>query len=385
MGRPLALLLNLIPISVRRLALLMILASSACVAQQNIYKEYTLGDNKNYLCSIELSPDKKVLAIATAGGNIYFWDIASQNIIRKLSFDGFKHGPYLWFSADGQYLLLLQQFFTDWALNKDEPSTAMVIDVASGTEVIRKSLVNAAMFSPDGQSLVTLKDNEIVFWDIATDKALRRFSPPHISNAFGISTDGNTIVVAQKPTEEDLKTIPSIRNDKKAVKEALKYREVAVFYDAETLQRKAMANDIMDIIFSIRFTRDGKSLLLFNAPNTTYRQAAGSARNAYIQVIDPITGEVSRTMFPTNAPEPIFKESPDGLLVGLTSVEHQRTVTHSVLLFDRTSGQTLKRFKNDFRLSENNVMGRACFEFLPDERTVALGYGSRLVLWSFTE
>ncbi len=368
-----------------RLCYLLLLASLTSFAQQQNYKEITLGDNANYLCSIELAPNGKELAIGTAEGNILFWDIASQQVTRKLTFEGFKHGPYMWFSRDGRYLLLLEQFFTDWALNDDRPSLAAVVDLESGSIVLQKDNAHAACFTPDSKSLVTLLGTEIVFWDIATGKSTKRFSPPNVSNSFGISADGSTIAVAQKPTEEDLKNIPSIRNDKKAIKEAVKYREVAVLYDANTFRQKAVVNDIMDIIFSMRFTPDGKSLFLFNAPNTKLRQAAGSNRNAYLQVVDPVRGEVSRTMFATNAPEPIYKESPNGLFVGVTSVEHQRTVANSLLIFDRDSGQALKRFKNDFRLLENKVLGRACFEFLPDESTIALGYGNKLVLWNFAE
>ncbi|MBL7848177.1 MAG: hypothetical protein JNL40_11955 [Cyclobacteriaceae bacterium] len=369
----------------RFLGLLLALTFSPTFAQQNKYKEIELGDNQYYLCSIELSPDTKTLAIGTAQGNLLFWDIETQQVTRKLTFEGFTHGPYMSYSRDGRYLLWVEQYFTDWALNKDRPSTAAVIDVASGNMVLKKDNVNAAAFTPDGQSVVAIQGNEIIFWDIATGSSRKKFSPSNLSNSMGISNDGKLIVVAQKPTEEDLKSIPSIRNDKKAIKEALKYREVAVFYDTQNLQRAFMANDIMDIVFSMRFTADGKSLFLFNAPNTKFRPAQGSNRNAYLQVVDPSNGEVSRTMFPTNAPEPIYKESPDGHFVAVTSVEHQRTVANSLLVFDRESGQTLKRFKNDFRLLENNVMGRACFEFLPDQKTIALGYGTRLVLWTFVE
>lgn len=361
----------------------MLIAGSA-FAQQQEFKEIGLGDNSHYLCSIDLAPNGKELAIATAGGNILFWDIASQQVTRKLAFDQFKVGPYMWYSRDGQYLLLLEQFFTDWQLNTDRPSLAAVVDLASGELVLQKEGVHAASFTPDSQSLITLQGKEIIFWTIATGKAYKRFSPPNVSNSFGISMDGTTLAVAQRPTEDDLKNIPSVRNDKKAIKEALKYREVVVYYDANTLQRKSMADDIMDIVFSMRYTADGTALFLFNAPNTRLREVAGSNRNAYLQVVDASSGKVSRITFATNAPEPIYKENANGMYVGITSVEHQRTVANSLLIFERQTGQLLWRFKNDFRLLENNQLGRACFEFLPDDTTIALGYGTKLVLWNFS-
>ncbi len=344
-----------------------------------------LGDNSYYLCSIECAPNGKTLAIGTAEGNIFLWDIASESTLNKFVVEGFTHGPYMSYSADGRFLLLLEQYFTDWRLNKDRPSRASVIDAATGKVVLSREAVHAAMLSPDSESLATLEGSEIIFWNIASGKGERRFQPPGVSNSFALSPDGKYAVVAQHPEEEDLKSIPSIRNDKQAIKEALKYREIAVFYRLQDFRRAFMANDIMDIIFSMRFSKDSLSLFLFNAPNTKLRQSAGSVRNAYVQVVDAATGEVSRTAFGTNAAEPLYKESTNGAYVALASVEHQRTVANSVLVFDRRNGTTLKRFKNDFRLLENNVMGRACFEFMPDQKTLAIGYGNRMALWIFEQ
>lgn len=360
-------------------------AVSPLLAQRQNFREIELPGNTNYLCSIELAPGGRTLAIATAEGNLFFWDVASQQVTQRFIIDGFKHGPYISYSADGRYLLFLEQYFTDWALNKDRPSRAAVVDVATGKILLSREEAHAAQLMPDSRSLVTLEGASVVFTEIETNKVTYRFNPPNLSNSFGINHDGTMLVVAQKPTEDDLKNIPSLRNDKKAVKEAVKYREVAVGYSMGDFKPLYVVNDIMDIIFSMRFTPDGETLLLFNAPNTKLRFSAGSVRNAYVQVVNPRNGEVSRVLFPTNATEPIYKESPDGLYVGVASVEHQRTVANSVLIFDRSTGQTLKRFKNDFRLSENNVMGRASFAFLPDEKTIALGYGTRLVLWNFLE
>src|SRR6185369_16965556 len=105
------------------------------------------------------------------------------------------------------------------------------------------------------------------------------------------------------------KNIPSIRDDKKAIKEALKFREVAVFYDAKTFARKFVANDIFDIIFSMHFSEDGNSVYLFNAPNRNLRPTQGAARNGYIQTVNASNGDVSRIIFATGSTEPQYKES----------------------------------------------------------------------------
>src|ERR1041385_1350139 len=103
-----------------------LLTATAFCQQQN-YKEIDLDGNKNALSSIELSPDGKTLAVGTAGGPVILWDIESQKIARKIDVNDYKWGPYMTYSSDGKYLLLQQQFYTDWALNKDRPNRAEVL------------------------------------------------------------------------------------------------------------------------------------------------------------------------------------------------------------------------------------------------------------------
>jgi Tol biopolymer transport system component len=291
------------------------------------------------------------------------------------------------YSNDGKCILLEQQFYTDWRINRDRPNRAEILDVASGKILLTRNGVNSAALTPDSKSLITLEDGTVYFWNIISGAEERKFTPHDATYSVAISPDGNTLVVSQKPTESDLKNIPSIREDKKAIKEAIKLQEVAVFYDAKTFAYKYIATDIFDIVFSMRFSPDGSSLYLFNAPNRKRISPGqgGSSRHGYIQIVNPQNGEVSRVIFSTNAPTPTYKESPDGKYFTTTSIEQKFYVFTSVVLFDRATGSMLKNFQNDFRLMENTHNGKSAVEFLPDRKTIALGYGYKLALWNFTE
>jgi WD40 repeat protein len=229
-----------------------------------------------------------------------------------------------------------------------------------------------------------LQDDEIIFRNIISGAEERKFKPGNVRNSFALSPDGNTIAVSQKATGEELKNISTVRNDKKAMKEAEKFREVVVFYDAMTFAKKFVADDIFDIVFSMKFSEDGNSLYLFNAPNRKLRTTPGGAtRNGYIQIVNPADGKVSRVIYSTNASEPIYKESNDTKYFATTSIEQRFRVLNSVLVFNRETGETVNNFVNDFRLTENTHIGRSSFEFLPDHKTIVLGYGYYLALWNF--
>lgn len=365
------------------LVFFLLLFADLCFSQQLIYKEYDLDGNKDFLSSIELSPDGRIIAIGTGNGHIFFWDIASKKIVRKFDLSGFSWGPYMTYSSDGRYLLLQEQFYTDFSINKDHPNTACVMDVSSGTILLSKDHVHSACLTPDSKSLITLQDDEVIFWNIQSGVEERKFKPENVTNSIAINKAGDIIAVSAKITEGDVKSFSSIRDDKKAVKEALKFREIAVFYDANTFAKKYVANDIFDIVFSMNFSLDGKSLYLFNAPNLKFRSHSGAGRNGYIQVVNAADGNVSRTIFSSNAAEPIYKESADGKYFAVTSIEQKFAVYNSVVVFERETGYIYKNFVNDFRIFENTHNGRACFEFLPDHTTIAIGYGSKMALWEF--
>lgn len=359
---------------------------SPAYSQRADYTVDSLEENKHLISSVELSPDNKTLGIATAEGHILFWDIGSRKITQRVEVSGFRWGAYINYSSDGKYLLLQQQYFTDWRINKDRPSTAAVLDVATGKVILTVDAANFASLTPDNNSIAALQGDEIIFRNILSGEVEKRFKPQNVTNAFAISPDGNTIAVSQSSTEEDLKNISSLRNDKKVLKEVLRFREVVVFYDTKTFARKFVANDIFDIVFSMNYSDHGRSLYLFNAPNRKFRTSAsgsGASRNGYIQVINAANGSVNRIIFSTNASEPIYKESAEGKYFATTSIEQKFYVANSVIIFDLETGSIVKNFVNDFRLSENTHIGRSTFEFLPDNKTIAMGYGHYLALWNF--
>ncbi|MBL7930134.1 MAG: WD40 repeat domain-containing protein [Bacteroidia bacterium] len=355
------------------------------IAQNYNFTIDSLEGNQNYLCSIELSPDHKTLAISTAKDQILFYDISSKRIIRKAESQGFRWGSYMRWSGDGNYLLLIQQYYTDWAMNKDLPSKVAVMDVSAGNILYVKNYVNTACFTANNRSLAVLDKGTITFYDVRSGDEIKKFSPPDAAFSFAFADEGKKIAVAQFAKEDDLKNIPSIRNDKKAIKESVKFRQVVKFYDAESFKPLFMADDIFDIVFAMRLSEDERSLFLFNAPNIRLRLNSGAKRNGYLQVADPLTGKVSRTTYATNAAEPVFKESRFGNYFAAASVEQRFAVINTVQVYNRTTGDLLKIFKNDFRILENTHIGRASFEFLPDGETMAIGYGNKLVFWKFLE
>lgn len=348
--------------------------------------DYTLTDlpNIHVVSAIELSPDKTFLAIATGKGPLYFWDWKKQEVINTIDVGDYYAGPKLRFSPDGKYLLQQQQFYTDWNLNKDKPGRVEVLEVSSGKILFTNEVVHSASFST-GTQLVTLQGSDVCIWDFVKGEKIKCQTIPNISNTVAVSPDGKMFVVSKKPVAGDLTDIPSLRTDKTAQKEALKRREIVEFYDFENFKKLRACTDVFDIVFSMRFSDDGQRLFVYNAPHTKLQ--TGTGRQGYINKVIVSTGEVTRAIFSSSIAEPDYKENADASLVGNTSVEFQPKMVPVILICDPNTARPLSVFEINVRLGEGiregiKVADRTSFAFLPDGKTVVLGYGGKLAVWN---
>jgi WD40 repeat protein len=156
--------------------------------------EKNLGENVNFISSIELSPDSQELAIGLQGGSILIWNLAQDKVERRIENGLFKWGAYLKYSRDGKFLLLQEQYFTDWSLNKDRTSSAAILELQSGKIILNVGNVHASVISPDSKQLVTLEKNTINFRNIESGIIEKSFSNERITNAFSLNPDGNLLL-----------------------------------------------------------------------------------------------------------------------------------------------------------------------------------------------
>lgn len=358
---------------------LLILFRNATAQGVSDYKLIALP-NSQVVSAIELSPDGVFLAIGTGQGPLYFWDWKKEEVIKTVDVGSYYAGPKLRFSPDGKYLLLQQQFYVDWNLNKDKPGRVEVLEVSSGKILFTNEVVHSASFSA-GTQLVTLQGNDVCVWDFVKGEKIRCQAIPNISNTVAVSPDGKMFAISKKPVAGDLTDIPSLRSDKTAQKEALKRREIVEFYDLEKFTKLRACTDVFDIVFSMRFSDDGQRLFVYNAPHTKLQTGTGTGRQGYINKVIVSTGEVTRTIFSSLVAEPDYKENEDGSVFGNTSIEYKFKGIPTIILCNPETANPVSKFDVNVRIGETMMADRTSFAFLPDGKTVVLGYGGKLALW----
>lgn len=351
------------------------------------YERIKIGDSRHIVSGIDLSPDQTVLAISGIQGfPFYLFNWKNREVQNEFDVGNWYAGSSIEYSSTGKYILMNQLFYADWALNKDKEVKFDIIDAESGERLKRFENYHAVVLKPDEKYALALSGEKVSIWNLVTKLMETSFSVENATNAIAISPDGKLLAISQKLSEESAKKIPQLQRDKKVLKSALKYKQQVSIYDASTFKELYTVNELYDIIYKLRFTKDGKNLLCLNIPHV--KQQNTTARQSYLNVIDMETGTPKRRGFTSQAYyEPDFKISIDGKWLGLVSNNNRFLELH---IYDFETGELAYRFQQSYRLFEKNdgemiaVDSRIFFVFLPDNKSVLMTMGNHLIQWNFT-
>jgi hypothetical protein len=369
-----------------------LLALATCSQDDGqVYRIIKVGGTESisgYLTSwLDVSPDGGTVGLSATQGFPYrFFPVNDEEQVRTIDVGNWYAGSRARYSATGKYLLLQQLFYLDYAPNKDRPIKYEVIDVASGKSVVSFEDLFAAALTPDETTLVTLGKDGLHLVDLATGKR-KGIGLERTGNAVSVSTDGQRIAVAHRPTKDELEKLTALRNDKDAVKNALKVGQLVMVYDLNTLKPLHTLDELFDKIFRLEYSPDGKDLWIHAKPHTR-KGGNPNPNQSYVSVADAATGAMKRTAFPSLAVyEPDFRISPDGQLFAIGSQGRKFMEVH---LFDRNTGTMTGRFELSYRLFEKMATkmefpsdGRLSFVFLPDGKRMLMTFGNRLIEWTY--
>ncbi|MCF8368914.1 MAG: WD40 repeat domain-containing protein [Bacteroidales bacterium] len=351
------------------------------------FERIKVGDAKQILCGLALSPDNKEIAVSSIQSfPFYLYNWKDQKVESQFDVGNWYAGSSVRYSQDGKYILLQQLYYIDWAPNKDREVNYELLDAKTGQRLKRFDEYHAMAFSPDSKYVLSLTANEVAFWGISSGKKEKSFIVPNATNGLAISPDGQFIAVAHKVNEAGLKKDPRFKKNKKGLKHAVKYKQQISIYDAHTFDYKYTVNELYDIVYKLEYTPDGKIMFCLQIPHMK-AQALEGKRQTYLTTIDAVKGEPMRRGFTSQALyEPDFKLSEDGSLLGIVSQGSRFLELH---IYDFATGKMIDRFEQSYRLFEKTDAGmtvadsRMSFVFLPGNETVVMTMGNHLIYWNF--
>ena len=349
------------------------------------YDKVKVGESKNILAWIAISPDDKTLAISSIQSfplYIFNWD--NKQVEKQYDVGNWYAGSRAAFSKNGKYILLQQLFYMDYAPNKDREVNFEVLDANTGESMLNFGDYHDAKISKDEKYLVTLSGGDkVAIHDIETRKELRSFVVPQATNSVAVSADGKYIAVSHKTYMDDLQKNPMWINNKQNRKNLETYKQQVSVFDYNTFEKLYTIDAFYDLVYRLDYTNDGKYLLIYSIPHEKLQGPNG--RKSYVEVADAQTGEPLRVSFGSLSNyEPDYKFSHDNKYFGITSLGLKYPELH---IYNFETNELLKRFELSYRLFDKTedgefpTDGRISFIFLPGDEEVVMTFGNRLIHW----
>ncbi|MBL7951082.1 MAG: hypothetical protein JNM62_05125 [Flavobacteriales bacterium] len=357
--------------------------------QYRVIDQAALGIADKHVHSwIDRSPDGRTLAASgTSASPLLILDANDLSVLRRIDIGDWKVGTRVTHSRNGKYLLLEAIEYLPYSPRGKNERRFAVVEHATGQLVVNDVKAYAAEINAEEETLYFVGKDGVQMLHIASGAIQKAPGLVREATALALSPDGRHIALAYDPAEEDLARIPSIRNDKKVIKAALKIGQVVHVHDLSSGAFLFSVQELFDRAFRLRYSTDGRELWIHAKP-ASHKSANPDVTLSYVDVADPGTGVMQRASFPSHAIyEPTFCANGDNTRFAIGSQKGWRLEVH---LYDRTNGSMAGRFILDERLfSKLKEQGekwsdqRVGFALLPDGKRMLMTMGSRLIEWTY--
>jgi WD40 repeat protein len=355
---------------------------SAQEAKTNIEVEKWQIEDSRYIGSgLLLFDDGKTLVIAnTQGFPIYFYNLETKKIEKKVEIQGYYAGPKPTFSKNQNYILLQQKFYIDYSPNRDRELQYEVLRVSDNSIYLKVQNAHSAAFTPDEKQLVTLEGSDVCFYDLQSGNKTKTMHIDRLAYSLVVSPDGKSLYITHQPTEEDLESVPSMRSDRKSIKPAIKFRDLISVFDIATGKKLSTVPEVYDVVYNMAFNADES--LLYVYARTHVKLKPQGVMEGYFNVIRVADMTPMPSSYMTREIDADFAESPDGEHIAIVSkdrmwpqVQVYNTKTNLMVnLLDLSRNLAQKVGQQQFE------DGRTYVVWTSDSEMILL-YGNQLLKW----
>jgi len=358
--------------------LIFCLISSLCALAQSEQETYKVGDFNFLISSLALHPTGDTLAVGTQQGNpIYFCNPRTGEVYYEYDVDGYYAGPYISYSKTGKYVLFEQRFFLDYSPNKDQDVQFEVMNVQTGKMILRVSEAFDASISPDETQLAVIQKGSLLIYNIATGSLLTRLDDEGLGYAVAYNNEGTELYVSHKLDNGDIKNIPRLSRDKKAVKSALKYHQGIYVLNPTTLKKLTTFQESFDQVYDITLSSDLEHVFVKSKQHKKVNAAA--LTKCFITVANTSTKKVERATFYTGIEHPDYKDNGEVFLISTSGGSY----AEHILQYKLATADVMGEFSRDVRWGEGLLKldiqsSESKFVILHDGKTMVVSHGNKL-------
>jgi hypothetical protein len=362
-----------------------------------------INDCSYPILGIQTVPNTKKTVITASQGRIFLLntdDLASSDNVKAIwkNFDlsGFNMGGKPQFSSDEKYILLQESSALKTAINskKVKDIKYAVLDAETGKTIFEGDNANSAQFINGKTQLLISTDNGIIIKDFTTKTVINELKIDNCEMAC-IDPAIKTIAISYDPDKSDFKEVESIGANKKELKNAIKNKRLIAFYSYPDLKKINQSAEELDMIYSLKFTQDSKTLLVFShnvvaeragtaGMNNMTMGAADVRRQSNIQAIDAISGKLIKDFYHATAEiDSDHKLNFNETIFGYSDNDGWTGWKRKIMLFNKNDHTTkIGLYRYQGKKGSSNIFPMY-FSFHPNKELVYITNGSKLIEWDY--
>jgi hypothetical protein len=337
----------------------------AQVVNEDDLRKQELRGNDAALVALEYVPEGgTVWALVAQGDRIQEVDTATWSVRRSIPLQGFGQGAALTASPDGRYMLL-KGSPPPSSPDKRREAHLAVLEVRSGAVVLDVPQALDGCLIPGQEALATLNEGQVTIHDFHGGS--RSMEVPGAAWALAVDPSGERFAVSRHPGTAELEQVPSMRNDRKNMKAALKYRQMVSVHRLQDGAPVRWVPAVYDLVQDLRYSTDGEVLLVHSVADPR----SGIAAGGHLELVRAKDQEPLRPSFMSWTARPVPAISPDGrtLALGSTEGRNKRKLT----LYELATGSTLLMIDLEQKRRYDKAEGemhdaRLGYTWLPDGR-----------------
>lgn len=356
------------------LALIFLQLSLFSQVHQDEIERWPVLDKAINITGMDISPDGQYLALACAQNQgLLIYDWKAKSIVKEIDLKSESMGYSVDYSAGGNYLLL-QEKRIETSFKRAKKCDYYIVKLSSGEIIHRFSKVSDVKIGDSETKIYLLDKDELNVLDLTSGKKLNSTKIEDACNALAVSPSESEIAVIIKPDKQQVAQVPSVRNNKKAIKANAKFRHMIAIYDANSLENKQLIKEMYDNVNLMDYNDDGSKLLCFNV-----------AVNSYINVVDMNKYEPLREAYlGKSSLQPDFGYHHSLPHFAIATVDQHPAVN----IYHVENGKMLDSYNTKMRIWKNMKQKmfagtQTSFAFLPDDENIIVSYGNMLMLWNY--
>lgn len=363
----------------------------------------TINDCNYPILGVETNHASDKIVLTASQGRVFLINVSDVEattsvnpVWKNLNLSGLKNGGKPQFSEDDKYILLQESSALKTAITSTKVKDVKyyILNSTDGKVISEGDNVNSVQFLNNSTQILLSSNDGIVVKDFLTNKVIAQLKVEDCEMA-AISHDSKLIALSFDPDKAAFKEVESIGKNKSELKTARKNKRLISFYSYPELKKLYNSKEEIDVVYSIKFSKDDKQTYLLShnvvaerigtgALNGISMAAADNRRQTNIQVLDAGNGSLVKEIYHATAePDADYKFGTYNNIFGYSDNDGFIGWKRKLVLIDNSDHKNkVGQYRYQGRRGSSNLFP-IYFSFNKTKPIAYLSNGTKLIEWNY--